>query len=139
MKNFTAIILFFFIISCNFNSINKNREEDKKDAEKITHQFYDLIKENNKEEATKLVSTNLFKVTPKDKFNQILDISSVECGVIKKYSLIHWETIVIKGNNPRSEYILVYSVKRTNKNTKEKFTLRKENDSIKILGYNIEF
>lgn len=133
------IIFFIFTIGCNFNSINKNREKDKQDAEKVVQGFYAFIKENNKETAYKLISKSLFKVTSKEKLNQILNISSVECGKIKNDSLIYWETVVIKGTNPRSEYILIYNVKRTIKNTKEKFTLKKENDSIKIVGYNIEF
>jgi hypothetical protein len=49
------------------------------------------------------------------------------------------ETLVIKGTNPKSEYVLVYNVKRDIKNTQEKFTLHKEGDSIKIVGYDIRF
>ncbi|MBP2619398.1 hypothetical protein [Chryseobacterium jejuense] len=139
MKKYILIFITFFLISCNFNSTSQNREEDKKEAEKITERFYYFIKKNDKENAIELISKNLFKVTPKEKFSQILGSCSSECGEIKSYSLNHWETFVVKGTNPRSEYVLVYDVNRTIKNTKEKFTLKKENDSIKILGYNIEF
>lgn len=138
-KYFFVLIIPFFLVSCNFNSISQNREEDRKDAEEITQWFYRLVKNNDKAGAIKLISKNFLKTTPKEQFNQILDTSSAECGSIKSYSLSKWETFVVKGTNPRSEYVLVYDVKRTVKNTKEKFTLKKENDSIKILGYNIEF
>lgn len=137
MKYFVSIILLSLFISCNFNSINKNREEDKKDAEKITDQFYNLIKQNNKEEIFKLCGNELFKLAPKEKVNQMLDTSSSQFGNIESYSLIYWETTAIKGTNSKNEYILIYNVERDIKNTQEKFTLHKDNDSIKIVGYYI--
>lgn len=139
MKKYILVLIAFILVSCNFNKIYHNREEDKKESEKITEKFYALIKENNRQEAFRLASKNLFRATSKDNFNKILDNASIECGSIKNYSLNHWETIIIKGNNPRGEYVLIYDVNRSIKNTKEKFTLKKENDSIKILGYNIQF
>jgi len=126
-------------MSCNFNSTYQNREEDKKDAENVAQKFYTFINNNNKENAFELVSKNLFKVTPKEKFNQILNNSFMECGNIKNDSLIQWETLVVKGNNPKSEYVLIYNITRDIKNTQEKFTLHKEGDSIKIVGYDIRF
>jgi len=134
-----SIFLLLLLISCTFNTTRENREEDKKEAEQIAQNFYILIKENNSEKAFKLISKNLFKVTSKEKFNQILNQSYIECGNIKNDSLVHWETLVIKGSNPKSEYVLIYNVKRDIKNTQEKFTLHKEGDSIKIIGYDIRF
>lgn len=126
-------------MSCNFNSTYQNREADKKDAEKVAQKFYTFINDNNRENAFKLISKNLFKVTPKEKFNQILNNSFMECGNIKNDSLIQWETLVVKGSNPKSEYVLIYNITREIKNTQEKFTLHKEGDSIKIVGYDIRF
>ncbi|SHM70787.1 hypothetical protein [Chryseobacterium polytrichastri] len=139
MKKCFLISLNLFLVSCNFNSTNQNREEDKKDAEQVAQDFYTLINKKNKENAFKLISKSLFKVTPKEKFGQILNESSIECGNIKNDSLIYWQTLVIKGSNPKSEYVLIYNVKRDIKNTQEKFTLHKEGDSIKIVGYDIRF
>lgn len=98
-----------------------------------------FIQQNNSKDILELESKNLFKVTLKNDFSQILNTVSTECGYIKSYSLIHWETLVVECTNPINEYVLVYKVNRNIKNTKEKITLKKENDSVKILGYNIEF
>ena len=136
---YISIFLLLLLVNCTFNTSSENREEDKKEAEQVAQNFYILMKENNSEDAFKLISKNLFKVTPKEKFKQILNKSSTECGNIKNDSLVHWETLVIKGTNPKSEYMLIYNVKRDIKNTQEKFTLHKEGDSIKIVGYDIRF
>lgn len=57
-------------------------------------------------------------------------------GKIKNDSLYNWQSLVIEGSNKRAENILRYYVKREIKNTLETFTLEKENDIIKIIGYN---
>ncbi|WP_027383542.1 hypothetical protein [Epilithonimonas caeni] len=139
MKKYSSILFIILLTGCNFNTVYKNREQDKQDAEKVTEKFYSLMNSNNRQKAIKLMSQKLFKITSKEKFNQILDESSKECGNIISDSLIHWETVAVEGTNPKNEYVLIYDVKRDIKNTQEKFTLYKENDSIKILGYDIRF
>jgi len=67
----------------------------------------------------------------------MFDTSFSQFGNIKNDSLIYEQASVIKGTNSRNEYILIYNVNRDIKNTQEKFTLHKENDSIKIMGYYI--
>lgn len=67
----------------------------------------------------------------------MFDTSFSQFGNIKNDSLIYEQASVIKGTNSRNEYILIYNVNRDIKNTQEKFTLHKENDSIKIVGYYI--
>ncbi len=45
MRKFIILFVILTLINCSFNNVRENREEDKKDAEKITLKFYSLIKE----------------------------------------------------------------------------------------------
>lgn len=129
MKKYILIFLTLFLINCG------SKEQDIKVAEKITQKFYTLLKENNREEIFKLCGDELFKVASKEQVNQMFDTSFSQFGNIKNDSLIYQQTNIIKGARSKNEYILIYNVTRDIKNTQEKFTLHKDNDSIKIVGY----
>ncbi|REC52041.1 MULTISPECIES: hypothetical protein [Chryseobacterium] len=131
MKKYILILLTLFLINCGA------KEQDRKEAEKITQKFYSLLKENNREEIFKLCGNELFKIATKEQVNQMFDTSFSQFGNIKNDSLIYEQASVIKGTNSRNEYILIYNVNRDIKNTQEKFTLHKDGDSIKIVGYYI--
>lgn len=138
MNKYILLLIAFFLVSCNFNKTYRNREEDKKEAEKITEKFYDLIKENNRPEAFKLIGKKFFETTNKKQLNQMMDDINAECGdKISDTQLTIWETFVSVGTNPKSQYVLSYKVKRNLQNTQEKITLEKDHDSIKIMGYNV--
>lgn len=138
MKKYILILIALTIVSCNFNKTYHNREEDKKDAEKITEKFYTLIKENNRQKAFKLIGNKFFETTDKNQLNQMIDDINAECGdKISDTQLTIWETVVSVGTNPKSQYVLSYRVERNIQNTQEKFTLEKDDDSIKIVGYDV--
>ncbi|TXI98631.1 hypothetical protein [Chryseobacterium sp. WX] len=138
MKKYTLILIPLLFIGCNFNKTYRNREEDKQEAEKITEKFYSLIKNNNRKEALKLFGEKFFKLTRKDQLNKMLNEINSSCGSkISDTKLTTWETFVSIGTNPKSEYVLLYKVNRNIKNTQEKITLEKNNDSIKIVGYDV--
>ncbi len=138
MKMYTLILIPLLFIGCNFNKTYRNREEDKQEAEKITEKFYSLIKNNNRKEALKLFGEKFFKLTRKDQLNKMLNEINSSCGSkISDTKLTTWETFVSIGTNPKSEYVLLYKVNRNIKNTQEKITLEKNNDSIKIVGYDV--
>ncbi|OCA79866.1 hypothetical protein BBH99_05325 [Chryseobacterium contaminans] len=137
MKKYTLILIPLLFIGCNFNKTYRNREEDKQEAEKITEKFYSLIKNNNRKEALKLFGEK-FKLTRKDQLNKMLNEINSSCGSkISDTKLTTWETFVSIGTNPKSEYVLLYKINRNIKNTQEKITLEKNNDSIKIVGYDV--
>lgn len=129
MKKYILILLSLFLINCH------NKKQEVKEAKKITQKFYTLLRENNREEIFKLCGNELFKVASKKQVNQMFDTSFLQFGNIKKDSLIYEQTNIINDNNSKDEYVLIYNVTRDIKNTQEKFTLHKENDSIKIVGY----
>ncbi|MGN8057339.1 hypothetical protein ACTJKN_13760 [Pedobacter sp. 22163] len=142
MKNKIYVSLYLFSLlliasSCNFNSTYLNREEDKKDAEKVADQFYTLVEKNDLKNLNPLLSNQFKAVTSTQKLNDYLTGTANKLGAIKSQKLDHWETKVIRGSNPSATYVLYYIVERTKFQAKETVTLTAENDQIKILGYNV--
>lgn len=86
-----------------------------------------------------LFGDKFFEVTDKDKLLQIINTSQNDIGRVEEYNLVKWETLIVKGSNPKSEYLLVYDVKRgTTAKTEETFSMQKDkNGDIKIVGYRV--
>ncbi|MBA5245547.1 hypothetical protein H1R16_03255 [Marnyiella aurantia] len=137
MKTLITLLTLFILSSCNFNSTYQNRENDKIDAEKITHKFYYSQTYGNKNDALNLFSEKFFAVTNRDKLNEMISSSENDFGKITEYNLKNWETLIVKGSNPKSEYLLTYDVRREKEPTQETFSMIKENGIIKIIGYRI--
>ncbi|WP_223609612.1 hypothetical protein [Chryseobacterium sp. OSA05B] len=136
----TNVLMFLVsisIVSCNYNETYSNREQDKREAEKIIHKFYISIKGNNTEKASKLFSKKFFHITSRQRLNEMINWTNEKGGAISNYALSNWQTLIINGPNPKSDYSLVYYAKRDSINTQEIFSLQKENDTIKIVGYKI--
>lgn len=131
------LCLFFALTGCNFNSAYLNREEDKKDAEKVADQFYTLLEKNDLKNISPLLSHQFKAVTSAQKLNDYLTGTVNKLGEIKSKKLDHWETKVIRGSNSSANYVLYYVVQRAKFQAKETVTLTAENDQIKILGYNV--
>ncbi|MDQ0641356.1 hypothetical protein QF042_004921 [Pedobacter sp. W3I1] len=131
------LCLFFTLTGCNFNSAYLNREEDKKDAEKVADQFYALVEKNDLKNLSPLLSDQFKATTSTQKLNDYLTGAVNKLGEIKNKKLDHWETKVIRGSNPSAKYVLYYVVERAKFQAKETVTLTAENDQIKVLGYNV--
>ncbi|WP_129038158.1 hypothetical protein [Chryseobacterium sp. CH21] len=138
MKNIYLLLLSFFLMSCSFNQFYKDRESDKADGEKIPIKFYwELRYGNNPDDIYKLFGEKFFEVTDKEKLVKLMNTVN-EIGPVDEYNLAKWETMVVKGNNARSQYFFMYNVKRGTKKTEESFTLEKNKDGdIKIVGYRV--
>ncbi|QNN42511.1 eCIS core domain-containing protein [Pedobacter roseus] len=142
MKNKTyatlyLLCLLFALTSCNFNSTYLNREEDKKDAEKVTDEFYKLLEKKEFDKLNSFFSPRFTAVTKPEKLNEFLIATANKLGEIKSEKLDHWESKVVKGSNASANYVLYYIVERTKFQSKETITLTAENNQIKILGYNV--
>jgi hypothetical protein len=133
----SLISLLFIASSCNVNSSYINREEDKKDAEKVADQFYALLQKKEFHKIDLMLSTQFKAATSTEKLNDYLNGALNKLGEIKSEKLDHWESKVIKGTNPSANYVLYYVVERTKYQSKETVTLTAENDQIKIQGYNV--
>jgi len=138
MKKILLLFCLTLIVSCSFNQTFTNRESDKDDAQKITQKLYwELLYGSNKDKIYELFSDKFFEVTDKDKLDELILSAQQESGVIKEYNLEHWETLVVKGSNASSQYLLTYDVVRESGTTKETFSMLKEDGIIKIVGYHI--
>ena len=126
--------------SCNnINVQKKNRENDKVEAEKVLNIYFDNVLANSKKKNLQLFSKAFFEKTPKDVFFKQHNAMDERLGKVIGRSLAKWETNIVKGTKPVSEYFFVYDVERENYNSKESFYLVKEpTDSIKINSYKVE-
>ncbi len=139
MKKIYLILISFLLISCSFNQTFSNREEDKKDAEEISQKFFwELKYGGNLDTIYNLFGDKFFEVTDKEKLLQIINTTQNDIGRVEEYDLVKWETLIIKGSNAKSEYLLVYNVKRGMAKTEETFSMEKhKNGDIKIVGYRV--
>ncbi|RMZ60822.1 hypothetical protein D1632_02260 [Chryseobacterium nematophagum] len=140
MKKYILLLISFLFIACSYEKIYENRESDKQDAQKVINKFYFLIQHNNnKKEVFKLFSNRFFQEVEKERFEKILDKTDSDFGKVKDYQLTNSWTQIVKGSNPISKYELSYIVTRDSTQTKEYFRMQKENDTIKIISYRVDF
>lgn len=140
MKNLNLIIILTTFISCNFNKIHENRLTDKEDAEKVINRLYSLTSNVDDSRIYEIFSPKFYKATTKDELKRIIETANSKAGKIGSDSLLVWKTKVLEGTDSKSEYLLTYYVRREQFNTLETFSMEKEkeNDSIKIIGYDIK-
>ncbi|CAD7810345.1 hypothetical protein CHRY9390_02163 [Chryseobacterium aquaeductus] len=135
------ILLFFILatlVSCSFNQTFSNRESDKDEAQKVAEKFYwELQYGSNQDKMYELFSDKFFEITSKEKLNQLNLDTQNHRGIIKQNDLVKWETLVVKGSDAKSQYLLIYNVARESGMTEETFSMLKENGIIKIVGYHI--
>jgi hypothetical protein len=136
------LVLFFMSVllnSCNFNAnaSYENEKVEKEKAESVIGLLYLYTSMNSFDEVIHLFSDSFFKVSSKEKLKQFLEEKKQTLGDFKDYSLVNWKTNRVTGTNPKTEYLMVYEVKYTNYNATETISLVKENQEIKIIGYNV--
>jgi hypothetical protein len=131
------LCLLFSLTACNFNSTYLNREEDKKEAEKVADQFYTLLEQKDLKKISPLLSNQFKAVTNPQKLNDYLTGTINKLGEIKSKKLDHWESKVTRGSNASFRCVLYYIIERSKFQSKETVTLTAENNQIKILGYNV--
>lgn len=139
MKKLTLLVL-LIAFSCNkVNTLRKNTESDKIEGEKITQIYFDNIKLEKPSDNLKLFGKDFLAKISKEDFIKQSSIVDVKLGKVIEKNLLKWETNIVDGTNPKSEYLFIYDVKREKYNSKETFYLTKEpTDSIKIHTYNVE-
>lgn len=137
MKKYLLLIP-FLLVGCSFNRTYRNRAEDKEEAEKVVSKLYYTLQNGDLQKASKFFSGKFFQVTDKNKFNKLFKKMD-EYGKVSDYNLSKWETLVVEGTNSKAEYVLTYDVKRDSTKMQEVFSMEKENDSIKIVGYRVNY
>jgi hypothetical protein len=139
MKKLFFLLFISLVASCNLNTTSSNNESDKREAEEITNKLYYYLETKDFQNAQTLFSEKFFEVTDREKLQKIFNQSHEEFGNLTNFSLLEWNTFVVKGTQAKSEYLLVYQVEREKKPTVEKIGMIKENDSIKIVSYHIQY
>ena len=138
-KKYVFIILFsLFLSSCNFNRTYTDRPIDREEAERVTVKFYYMLRDKKYNQTHALFSPRFIEVTDTSKLNNIFKTSDEQLGKIEDQTLETCKTNIVEGSNPISEYLLIYKVRRNKFYSKETIRLEKENDTIKILAYNIQ-
>ena len=137
-KIFLSVCTVLTLASCQFNSQYINREEDMKDAEKVTIQLFDLLKIKNYEATTALFSKKFFEVSSEEKLFELFAAANNKLGELQDTKIESWETKRVEGSNPSANYFLVYKNKYEKFESKESITLTRDTDGvIRIVGYNI--
>ena len=138
-KSFSILALTILTLtSCHFNSTFINREEDKKDAQKVTAELYELLKSNNYEATVPLFSKKFLEVTNKEKLFEIFSFTKEKIGDLQDTTIEAWETNRVEGSNPSALYSFTYNNKYDKFNAKETVNLLREADGkIRIFRYAI--
>lgn len=132
-------LIIFLLSACNFNAnmSYENEETEKENAESIIAMFYLHIGRNDFDNVFDLFSDSFYKVSSKNNLKEFLIDKRNKLGDFKDYTLKDWKTHRVKGTNAITEYLLIYKVKYSNNEVIEKITLIKENNDIKICGYDV--
>ncbi len=135
MKDYLIIFLTLLLISCNLR--HDNHVIDKIEAEKIANQLYYHLQMEEFDNAEKLFGQKAFEISNREDLKNYFKAAIYQFGNVKNFVLDHWETSVQDGSNPNGQYIFFYYVTRQPKHTFEKLYMEKENDSIKIISYEV--
>lgn len=136
MKNYIFFGILILFISCNFNTVYNNRESDLKDAEEVANELFNNLESGNYKDAIKLFGGKFFEHSSESELTSLFD-SIKTLGELRNRKLIEWKTFVVEGTNAKSEYYLRYNSVYPNHQTDETLSLEKENDKIKIYGFQV--
>jgi len=137
MKQFTFLLLISTLLAgCNIRY--DNNIIDKLEAEETANKLYYHLQMEDFESAEKLFSEKTFEEASREDLHNYFKATIHTFGNLTNFELDFWETSVTDGKNPSGNYILCYYVSRQPKHTFEKLFLIKEENEIKILGYEIK-
>lgn len=134
------LFTFSFFYSCNnLNLQRKNTTSDKIEGEKVVNIYFDNIKSDKENDNLSLFSNAFFEKVSKEDFVKKRSAVDIKLGKVLDRKLLKWETNIVDGTNPKSEYLFIYEVEREKYSSIETFYLIKEStDSIKVQSYQVE-
>lgn len=136
MRKIFFVLGFLFFISCTIT--HKDNEIDKNEAEKIANKFYYYQEMGRLSEIHDLLSNEAKTEESLQEWDELIIGAYHEFGKVKNFELDKWSTFTADGLITRGEYLLQFYVTRIPKKTFENLYLIRENDSIKIAGYEIK-
>ncbi len=140
MKNSIVILLLgSFLSSCNFNANVKkeNDVQDKEAAESTAGLFYLYTTNKTYDSIPKLMSNEFYKLVSEAELKTYLINKERKLGEFKDFTLKDWKTTRTSGTDSKTEYLLIYDVTYSNAHAEESISLVKENEKVKIFGYNV--
>jgi hypothetical protein len=133
-----CLLIGTLLTACHFTASRINREKDKKAAEELVGIFFENEQQNRPEANLQLFSKQFYKATSPQKLSQIFTKRNQLLGKLQRIELAAWETKVVSGTDPSSQYVLQYKNKYEKGDATETFSLlRDENDAIRINGYRL--
>lgn len=141
--NSQKILFFIFIIfsiyGCNLNIIDRNDENDKKQAERVTGTIYFAGFKKSYADIDTLFSKKFFIDIKRKDLPNVIKTNVDSLGGLVTWDLKGWETEDVSGANSGNRYLLQYEVEYNKAKTIETFYMEKESDNIiRILNYNIK-
>jgi|SRR5690606_2815945 len=136
MKRILLLLIFsFLLLGCSKYDIDK--QIDKAEAEQVANQFYYFlqIKDFDKAENLFLIDS-ISSIKNRFMLNQLFEKTIYEYGNIRNFELDFWNTVT--SDDSLGQYLLKYYVTREYHHTFEKISMLKVNDSIKIIGYQLD-
>ena len=137
-KHLLSLLALLFS-ACTFNATYNNREEDKSEAEQVAAMLFLNLQNKNYAAADTLFSKDFFRVTTKDKLNEVFKVTQEKLGDLAATNLTDWKTQVVKGTNASAEYAFLYG--NTYKKAIGQVTIRLHKDQdnkIRIVYYTVK-
>jgi hypothetical protein len=126
-----------FLTGCRLNGTWIDRVEDRDAAESVGRQFYASMNLQRYEFTYTLFSPDVWKVVDSSTLKENMLNVDTKLGGVESAYVESWHTNVVKGTEPKAEYLLQYVVLRKHGSTKEILKLREEKDAIKIYAYSV--
>lgn len=126
------------ISGCHFNSSRINDPKDKGEAEWQVMEFYKHVKAREYEKTIPLLSSQFLQKSDTGTYLTFLRKYETELGRADSSVLVNYKTEVVNGDQPKATYVLIYKSCRPRGTFQETFSLIKEKEEVKIIGYNIK-
>lgn len=138
-KSYLLILLCitFSVSGCHFNSSRINDPKDKGEAEWQVMEFYKHVKAREYEKTLPLLSSQFLQKSDTGTYLNFIRKYETELGPADSSVLVNYKTEVVKGDQPKGTYVLVFKSFRPRGTIQETFSLIKEKEEVKIVGYNI--
>ncbi len=130
MKNSCLVFLLLLLLTACTQSLKVE------DAVKVSDQSLKDMKDENYDHFLSYYSNDFFVKTPLAEWIAIQKQAKEQFGVIQNYELLNFNVVHKDGEQDKIE--LEYKVIHTNRNSKQLFTIVKEDGKYKIWGHHIK-
>ncbi len=102
------LLLVLFFTACSLNATYNNREDDKAEAEQVTAKLFLDLQTKNYAAADTLFSKDFYKITSKDKLNEVFKVTQEKLGDLGDTNLTDWKTRVVSGADASADYAFFF-------------------------------